>query len=774
MPETGPSYLIPVTRIRQHNNAGRLLLIAATTSNAVIMLNAVTLIILSTELSLRLPGLRILCTVSLVFQIISAGLLFWISWRERRRRMGFAGVFSNTSGQRSRDVIGAATTIGLAQAMTLGSFIWCRMMLSDPAYDYSEGDILVSVSYVLIVSWALSMASEAVTFYLTFPKSSGKRIQGRPRMKINTQLGYNTQVHQPILTSPTQLDSPQYAYGNPFGSAQGSPAQSPKTNSPMSLPSFSVSKLPSRLSASLRRSLSNTSSRAPASPRPSGESAFDTWDTSGVPQNMRSAITMHPSRPLTGRAQAEPSLPPIPGSRPASPANALNGPFPDPHEPAGASAGRLRIEPPPPVIPADTADLPPSPTVRQTADPLMSANTGPAALPVGLSPLPLAGPPAASTASSSSSAPLSTLSNLSSPPLSSIASSAFSLQAPPPVMTATAGRAVRTRASSESLRSHQSRSKELPLKPQPSFARRPSLESRPSVESFHHLRQVPANVGEGEAQIHPLFRVGSPEPAPAMSPNTVLTGAPMVLSDIPVGIVRASVDRVRGVRSASGSIGTGAPSRPPSRPDSSRSVSRNGGVVGGSTSPAMPHMSPPPQRSPTTPTMSQPPSISPVAAHMFQPPSISPASSAMSQPPSMSPAALHTFQAPSTSPAAAQMFQPPQLINPAAASHLFPQPSMGSGLSHMFVASSSSPVLANMFPGPPMPPAMHNMFAVPLPSPLHQNTMAVPDSPPENASGRNSRVEELADLEEKVGVSEAETRSPTPPSTPEMIEIGSQ
>ncbi|KAJ9636083.1 uncharacterized protein PV06_01221 [Exophiala oligosperma] len=58
----------------------------------------------------------------------------------------------------------------------------------------------------------------------------------------------------------------------------------------------------------------------PAAEAKAIDSAFDSWDTSSVHQEMRAAIHSSPPPPRHG-------LEPIPGSRPDSPADALDGPF---------------------------------------------------------------------------------------------------------------------------------------------------------------------------------------------------------------------------------------------------------------------------------------------------------------------------------------------------------------------------------------------------------------------------------------------------------------
>ncbi|KIW92010.1 uncharacterized protein Z519_06992 [Cladophialophora bantiana CBS 173.52] len=90
--------------------------------------------------------------------------------------------------------------------------------------------------------------------------------------------------------------------------------------------------------ASLKTKLARHSSRSSfeCSPFPAGEamsidSAFDGWDTSSVHQEMR--VVIHSSPPVVRGG-----LETIPGSRPESPANALDGPFlPEPRSPTSSS-----------------------------------------------------------------------------------------------------------------------------------------------------------------------------------------------------------------------------------------------------------------------------------------------------------------------------------------------------------------------------------------------------------------------------------------------------
>lgn len=118
-----------------------------------------------------------------------------------------------------------------------------------------------------------------------------------------------------------------------FGSGE------PTLNSPPGTPTTSdhVSSLRSSLSVAVRPANSRTklllrqrsfprdskssSLDLPSREQPTQDDAFDTWDTSSVGREIREAV-LH-SSPTPGPGTLEP----IPGSRPESPANGLDGPF---------------------------------------------------------------------------------------------------------------------------------------------------------------------------------------------------------------------------------------------------------------------------------------------------------------------------------------------------------------------------------------------------------------------------------------------------------------
>ncbi|KIX98758.1 uncharacterized protein Z520_05219 [Fonsecaea multimorphosa CBS 102226] len=89
-------------------------------------------------------------------------------------------------------------------------------------------------------------------------------------------------------------------------------------------------------SSKTKRMRRSSRSSLESSPFPAGEamsidSAFDSWDTSSVHHEMR--VVIHSSPPVAHGALAT-----IPGSRPDSPAHALDGPFlPEPHSPTSSS-----------------------------------------------------------------------------------------------------------------------------------------------------------------------------------------------------------------------------------------------------------------------------------------------------------------------------------------------------------------------------------------------------------------------------------------------------
>ncbi|KAF2145906.1 uncharacterized protein K452DRAFT_304922 [Aplosporella prunicola CBS 121167] len=175
--------------------------------------------------------------------------------------------------------------------------------------------------------WALSTASQAVFFVITIwnwpseqqyagaaagsPEESPR--EATPAMASNAL--QTPHIHGSSLSSPTFSNSSTHSLSN-WGSSFYQAVY----------PVTSRTKLLARGASSLRDSISLSSMRTNSVSHP--PDGFAMWNSSEMDPHLRDTIMQSgPSQELTAVLGRGTRLEPIPGSRPVSPARALNGPF---------------------------------------------------------------------------------------------------------------------------------------------------------------------------------------------------------------------------------------------------------------------------------------------------------------------------------------------------------------------------------------------------------------------------------------------------------------
>lgn len=210
-----------------------------------------------------------------------------------------------------------------------------------------------------IIVWASACATQIILYSIPlwnkpvdFPLGSVS--QSGPRDSVMSEVRHSNNTGNLYMLEPTQPASPLAGLPSPTFSARSSQSLKSWRDSLHQVvrPVTSRTKLINR--PSFTRDARSMYSDSQSIDNMSTQDAFDTWDTSSV--DPQSAAAVMQSAPSRGTA-----LEPIPGSRPASPARPLDGPFPQSDEPDDDFSRALS---PPPVLRPDTS-RPPSPAVSE-------------------------------------------------------------------------------------------------------------------------------------------------------------------------------------------------------------------------------------------------------------------------------------------------------------------------------------------------------------------------------------------------------------------------
>lgn len=193
------------------------------------------------------------------------------------------------------------------------------------AEDSGASSDLMSAKFAV---WALSTLTQAIFFVAAtrwLPLSTGTVCKGSPY----ESMGQEMRQHSPAMSIRIGDDKPvTKPLASPTFSTDS--LQSSRNSWRSSLqqavrPITSRTKLLSKAS-SFRESGSFRSGNTTRTNSMTQSDGFETWDTSSVDQQIRDAVMQQQDKPFgPGRGTR---LDPIPGSRPVSPAYALNGPFP--------------------------------------------------------------------------------------------------------------------------------------------------------------------------------------------------------------------------------------------------------------------------------------------------------------------------------------------------------------------------------------------------------------------------------------------------------------
>ena len=213
-----------------------------------------------------------------------------------------------------------------------------------------------SYSSAQVVIWITNSLAQVILYSIPFWDTSRKEVirpvpHSGPRDSVMSEVRHSIQTANLYMLEPAQPSSPLAALPSPTFSSRSSQSKKSFRDSLQQV----VRPVTSRTKLINRPSLSRDS-RSIYSDRQSMENAsqsdgFEAWDNSNIdPQAREAVMQLAPSRGTV--------LAPIPGSRPASPARALNGPFPQSDD--------LESRPlsPPPKMMLDTS-RPPSPVVSE-------------------------------------------------------------------------------------------------------------------------------------------------------------------------------------------------------------------------------------------------------------------------------------------------------------------------------------------------------------------------------------------------------------------------
>lgn len=260
-----------------------------------------------------------------------------------------------------RILAGSCSSVSMvALVISLVSIITIKRRLNEVTAVTSQAVISTWDGYIIahIIVWIIACFSQLV-LYSSPLWTTAKRPATRsasdspPRDSVMSEVRNSNQTANLYMLEPTQPASPLAALPSPTFSARSSQSLRSWRESLHQVvrPVTSRTKLISRPSFN-RDARSIYSDGSHSIDNTSQSDGFEAWDTSSVDPQARDAVMQ--SAPSRGTA-----LEPIPGSRPASPARALDGPFPLDSDDTEAQA----LSPPPKMVP-DTS-RPPSPAVSE-------------------------------------------------------------------------------------------------------------------------------------------------------------------------------------------------------------------------------------------------------------------------------------------------------------------------------------------------------------------------------------------------------------------------
>ena len=240
-----------------------------------------------------------------------------------------------------------------ALVISLASMITVRLHSQELDHERKQSAITdwSSSSSAQIAIWVLACLSQIVLFSSSLRSRSTQHVQtvdvSGPRDSVMSEVRYSTTTPNFYMMEPAQPSSPLAALPSPTYSTRSSQSLRSWRDSLQQAvrPISSRSKLVSR--ASFNRDVHSIHSDSLSVKSATQPDAFDSWEVDAQSKGAAAQLAL-PSVLMPSRGTA---LEPIPGSRPASPAKILDGPFPlDDNEEL----------PPPPKLALDTS-RPPSP-----------------------------------------------------------------------------------------------------------------------------------------------------------------------------------------------------------------------------------------------------------------------------------------------------------------------------------------------------------------------------------------------------------------------------
>lgn len=264
---------------------------------------------------LVLSALRVLLFVAFAISLVNlAGIVYFCTFYAKSLSNHSLGLKARTWGLYS----GGATVCFVSIAVSGVTLIWLMLKRTE-----LHNDVLSVAPMTLIATWFGLWGASGIAQILLFCFLgiwTRVVLKTQRASRLDMDFGVRASMHDISRTNTHRTN-------RSFGSQDvtlNSPPRTPVSRGESSTRRSSSTRVgPGSSKTKLMRPSAKSSFEImpfPAGEASSIDSAFDDWDTSSVHHEMRSAI--HSSPPVTRGGLAT-----IPGSRPESPANALDGPY---------------------------------------------------------------------------------------------------------------------------------------------------------------------------------------------------------------------------------------------------------------------------------------------------------------------------------------------------------------------------------------------------------------------------------------------------------------
>ncbi len=296
-------------------SVGVLALLLTVTTTVFVTLLAVTLTV--AHHPVYIPALA-----ATILQFLSLGTLGYFTYLGSNAQG--LGVFKRRPRPRTSLCVVNVVPAVLAAALIAVTFSWMKICFGNMPQFVQDRWTWESLISAFII-WGLSMVAQIVFFSICL-------LRAKPQPGVNgtdppaedlERVTSMQEVTRPATTESVQSDSSRVlALQTPRRSLTSLEAISSLRSSLSGVvrPTSSLTKLLPRHS-SVTRDSKRSSFESLSRNHVARENSFDSWDTSAVGPHIREAV-LQSTPPSAGSG-----LEPIPGSRPESPANALDGPF---------------------------------------------------------------------------------------------------------------------------------------------------------------------------------------------------------------------------------------------------------------------------------------------------------------------------------------------------------------------------------------------------------------------------------------------------------------